>query len=121
MHRPPPTSTLFPYTTLFRSDFIDSLAPGHQLAADRAVEWQLALVGGLYRRHRAVFCRRNLDQLVSATLWRPTEVEMIADEEEERRFADEPAGAPNRMSVTQRRGLFDKLQPRCVASGRVRV
>src|SRR5258707_5338551 len=39
MIRRPPRSTLFPYTTLFRSDFIDDLAPKKQAIHS---EWENA-------------------------------------------------------------------------------
>src|SRR5690349_22898969 len=56
MNRPPPRSTLFPYTTLFRSDHL--LAVGHVDAADVGPQLPpgvhcepLALVGNVAREH----------------------------------------------------------------------
>src|SRR5437879_6820713 len=50
MHRPPPTSTLFPYTTLFRSDHDG--ADGRQNLTARSGDPGHRLVhGGLQTRH----------------------------------------------------------------------
>src|SRR3712207_7328054 len=43
MIRRPPRSTLFPYTTLFRSVDVDALAPGDPRAHVRAAKRRLAL------------------------------------------------------------------------------
>src|SRR5947208_13814375 len=58
MIRRPPRSTLFPYTTLFRSDFGPTLAAEHleeedglQVAAETLRRWMKA--AGLWRRQRA--------------------------------------------------------------------
>src|SRR3712207_7836778 len=46
MIRPPPRSTLFPYTTLFRSAPADDLAGGHALDRRDRRQVQGALAGG---------------------------------------------------------------------------
>src|SRR3712207_7357768 len=54
MIRRPPRSTLFPYTTLFRSDVVEQPVRAAQpAAADRAVAAGLPVVGGEPRRDAA--------------------------------------------------------------------
>src|SRR5207302_3222683 len=63
MLRPPPSSTLFPYTTLFRSP-LDRLPPRHA-AADRAVarrRRRARLVPGAGRVRSHHHLRRQLDR-----------------------------------------------------------
>src|SRR5947209_19031380 len=62
MVRPPPRSTLFPYTTLFRS------RRGHRAGVDRRYPWALALsrLGG-----SGGPCARQPDRLMPVGLDRP--------------------------------------------------
>src|SRR2546422_5993970 len=63
MIRRPPRSTLFPYTTLFRSDEASGIdaAAGERLAQRRDAALGERGLGG---RGRAVFCRERRKQLV---------------------------------------------------------
>src|SRR5438445_6244044 len=53
MMRRPPRSTLFPYTTLFRSLFFQTVAPERELILFRAVGAYLRAPAGLYPFRRS--------------------------------------------------------------------
>src|SRR2546430_12285137 len=57
MIRRPPRSTLFPYTTLFRSVFLDELTTGLDPQARRAI-WDL--VRGIRQRGKTIFLTTHL-------------------------------------------------------------
>src|SRR3712207_8565917 len=60
MIRRPPRSTLFPYTTLFRSVFPHLLVPASLLGEDRLlVRRSLTQVAGIGGDMHAVFCRHH--------------------------------------------------------------
>ena len=101
-------------------DFIDfkkSLTSGDEPSADRTVEGQLALVRRLHGGDAAILRSGGFDELLGAALLRAAEVEMIADEEQERILAHELPAAMHRVTVAERRGLFDELDAFRVRAG----
>lgn len=92
-------------------DFIQVRALRDALAADGAVIRQHAFASGLNGGDGGGFGRGGFDELLGAALIRVADVEVIADEMEKRRGADELAGTVQRVAVTERRGLLNELQP----------
>src|SRR5437667_571581 len=63
MPRRPPRSTLFPYTTLFRSGTGFGVAPGVQLVAVKVLGWD--------NEHNVPVCtgEGNIDQVIAGVNW----------------------------------------------------
>ena len=98
-------------------DLEQTLASGDEPSADRTVEGQLALVRRLHGGDAAILRSGGFDELLGAPLLRAAEVEMIADEEQERILAHELPAAMHRVTVAERRGLFDELDALGVRAG----
>src|SRR2546427_12522036 len=64
MIRRPPRSTLFPYTTLFRSDFLDALTNAKNIAWQRVEMFHLDEYIGLPITHPASFRKYLLERLI---------------------------------------------------------
>ena len=88
--------------------------------ADGAVKREFAFVRRLHGGNHARFSSGNFHELLRAGLRAARDVEMIADEQQERFSAGETVRALDRVAVAKRRGLLDKLQARgvCAGSGR---
>jgi len=93
-----------------RFDLIQALRRIHELAADRAVVGQLAFMRGLHGGDGAVFRPGNLHELLGAAFLRGAQVEMVANEEEERIVPAKGGGAVDGVRVAQRGGLFDERE-----------
>src|SRR5438876_5039627 len=59
MIRRPPRSTLFPYTTLFRSMSCGSRMPPRGERIAKSAEWGTHTAGGFFWRHRAGLRKRS--------------------------------------------------------------
>jgi len=93
-----------------RFDSIKALRRIHKLAADRAIVGELAFMRGLHGGDGAVFRPGNLDELLGAAFLRGAQVEMVADEQEERVFSAKRRGAMHGVRIAQRGGLLDERQ-----------
>ena len=71
------------------------------MAAHRSIIRQLAFMGGLDGRHRAILHRRDLDQLLRAAFLAAADVKVIADQQEKRLIRGELLRAPDGVSVIQ--------------------
>src|SRR5436309_3676588 len=71
----------------------------------------------LHRRNRAVLSHRDLGQLLCRALSPAAHVKMIAHQQQKGLSADKFTRAIYGMTVTPRRGLFDKSQAPALASG----
>ena len=85
--------------------------------SDRAVVRQLAFVRGLHRRHRAGFRRGDINQLPGARFLAAGNIEVVANQKQERLLPGKRMGAEHRVAIAQRRGLLDELNAIDVRSG----
>src|SRR5262249_13228504 len=98
-------------------NLVEPFPASYQAAAYGAIVGKFAFVGGLNGRNRAIFSGGDLDQLLSGALFATADIEMIADQKEERFAANKLTRAVNRISISAWLGLLDELQVRALASG----
>ena len=98
-------------------NFIKTLSCCHQMASDRAIERQLALMRCLNGRDSALLCGGYFDQLLRGPLLAAADVKVVTHEQQERFGADEVTRAKHRMTITQRGALLDEPQPATLAAG----
>ena len=97
----------------FFEDFIDQIkerAAGDAFAADGAVVREHIFAGGLDGGDGAGFGAGDFHELLGAAPFFLAEVEVIADEVEERFTRGKRPGAEEGVSVAERGGLFDELE-----------
>src|SRR2546423_9581078 len=102
-------------------NFVKPLLAWNQATSNGAVVWQLALMSGLHCRKGAVLSGGNFHQLLCATFLAPTDVKMIAYEEQKSIRSREALGTIHSMAITQRCSLLDKFNAIGVRASRCRI
>ena len=97
-------------------DLIQPFAPGDEAPANRPVVRQLALVRRLHGGHGAILRPGDLDQLLRGAL-AAADVEMVADQQQERNAARKLTRASDRVPVAEGRALFDEPEPPALPAG----
>ena len=95
-------------------DLIEIAAAWDVFTADGSVIRKLPLSRGLNSGNRALLALRRFQQLPDAGIFPVAQVEVIADEKQERFAAGETLRAENGMAVAERLGLLDELDLRQV-------
>ena len=90
---------------------INAAVRARESATDRSVVGEFAFVGGLNRRDGTVFGAGDFDELLGAGFGSVLDVEVVADQEQERLRSREFAAAQHGVAVAARRILGDEVEP----------
>jgi len=100
---------------------VEGIIAGNALSANGAELGEQTFAGGLHGGDGALFCLGEGDDLCGAAASVAADVQMVADEMEERLAANEIAGAPDGVAVAARLVLLNEADASGVITGNLRI